>query len=1053
MDGTSGSPGGHSSDGVNFWRHTSETPENRNSPRANHNRRNTDGGSTSDRVTALDVDSRTAESESSADDDMDSASRPDAQGSRPGLPKMHSRPLSPSIAIASVNAERLSARHIAPVSPPRSVSPTSPATGSQASASSLLSRQRSAKAWSQLIIAARSNNVAQIDFLLKHGSNKSDNDTGDRKPADVNEADHKGYTAAHHAACKGSNRALLTLLQQGAQTDMLSADGATATMLAAKKGRCIAVEILLTYDNVPATSDSQSSLSASSAKHNLHRYEEAARQWRDMEEAERQENLSKAVYAGKFDTAARMIAAGGMDPDFADQPGLPLLSHAARRGSIDIVRLLLCVGAKVNGIDDGETSPLMHAVMAQQVAVIAVLLQAGASIDQQREDGESALTLAVRADSTEVVHALVDGEKGFPRNGKASKTLIALAIKFGSRNIAQEQLPLGGDLPNSDGTLSLAVCAKNGDLIGLQFLLSAGANLDHRSYDGHTAFTLAAANGHVGVVHALLVHRRQAAVADADNSIRALLKQTDHHGRTALMLAALNGHTAMVDILLRQGSDLHARDINGMNALLWAVAKADGAMVNLLSNHRATHRLFDHAGNSGIMIAARYGNLDTLKVLLLPIYANDLYNINTPNKEKDTALTIAAANGNEPIVKELLHAKAKVLHVNAIGRSAKLEAAAHGHTAIVELLEAAEQKALSASQSMTGILAPLANIPLLGPLLLQASSVKIPEVDRQGNSSLALAARYGHEAMVSHLINPTDHALDLSMTTIRQQDGFRLLQDPDCNRMRDDLLARWDVPAIASPVDIDRQNNKGLTPLYLAIANGHEQTARILVQHGALVNHASPDGITPLWLAATMPKYRPGTLQNENSAFTQEQGDAIIQMLLDASTDIDGLSRNGQTPLHAAATSGRLTAVELLVSNKANLNMQDGRGISALGHAAKNGHIPVVEYLLSQGASPHVAAGVHSPLILAAGNGHDDIVMLLAQNGANVHHLGFNGRTALIVAAFHGMISTVALMLKLGANLHYACRDGFTALDHATHAGHADIIALLRAGHPAPRDK
>lgn len=1055
MDGTNGSSSEHSSEGANFWRQALETAENRDSPRANANRRNANGGSASDRVTSIDDASRTAESESSEDDDVDSANRPDAQGPRPGLPTVHSRPLSPPIAIAAMDVKGPADRRMGEMSPSRSVSPASPLTGSPVPPSSPMSRRWSAQARSPLIIAARTNNVAQIDLLLtpKHDGSKSNNHRGNEKTPDVNEADAKGHTAVHHAACKGSNRALLALLQHGAKTDMPTSDGATASMLAAKKGRCIAVEILLSYDNVPATSASDPSLSASSVKNNLHHYEEAAKKWRDLEEADRQEKLSKAVNAGDFDTAARMIAAGSMDPDFADQPGVPMLCHAARRGDVAMARLLLCAGASVNGTDDTETSPLMHAVMAQQVAVIPVLRRAGASVSQQREDGESALTLAVRADSPPVVHALLDSGNGLPRNGKDGKTLLALAMKFGSRNIAQEQLPLGADLPNREGTLSLAVCAQKGDLTGLQFLLTAGASMDHRSYDGHTAFTLAAANGHVGVVRALLLHHTQAAGANADNAMRALLKQADHHGRTALMLAALNGHTAMVDILLKHGSNLHARDINGMNALLWAVAKADAAMVNLLSNHRATHRLFDHAGNSGIMIAARYGNLDTLKVLLLPIYGNDLYNVNTPNKEKETALTIAAAKGNELIVRELLLAKAKVLHVNAAGRSAKLEAAAHGHAAIVGLLEIAEQKALSASRSITGVLAPLVSVPLLGPLLLQVSSVKIPEVDRQGNSSLALAARYGHEAMVTCLVNPTNHAPDSSVMTIQQHDALMRLQGNDRdNNTGNDLLARREMPATASPIDIDRQNNNGLTPLYLAIANGHEQTARILVQHGALVNHASPDGMTPLWLAATMPKYLPDTLQNENSGFTQERGDVMIQMLLDGGAGVDCLSRNAQTALHAAATSGRLTAIKILVGNKADLNILDANGISALGHAAGKGHLHVVEYLLGQGASPHAAEGMHSPLILAAANGHNDIVTLLAQHGANVHHRGINGRTALIAAAFHGMTSTVTLMLKLGANLHYTCRDGFTALDHATRASHADIVALLRAGHPAPRD-
>nr|WP_217345401.1 ankyrin repeat domain-containing protein [Noviherbaspirillum sp. L7-7A]MBV0879678.1 ankyrin repeat domain-containing protein [Noviherbaspirillum sp. L7-7A] len=891
--------------------------------------------------------------------------------------------------------------------------------------------------------AAIRDDIALIDRLLTHDT------VDDALPdADLNETDEDGWTALHHAASKGSDRAVMALLERGARTDPLTRKGATALMLAARNARGVAVEILLALDDVSSASESQPDNATSLEKSNLYRYQLAAQCYDSMSEHERQEALSNAVVAGKPDMAARMLATGGLDFENPDRHDITLLGYAVRNGDETMVRLLLCAGAKANGISLTDTSPLMHAVLSLQLAIIPVLLHADASPIQERADRESALTMAVRLDSLPVMRALIADKPSLLANGKRGKTLLTLAVAFKSASIATELLNRGVDLPDKAGSCALAVRAKKGDQAGVAFLLAAGADPDHQADDGHSAFTLAAANGHLDVVQTLLNHRKQSGGRGARQAMAQLLNQVDKAGRTALMLAALNGHQKMLEFLLNQGADLHRRDIDGMNALLWAVARADAGTVNLLFNHHATHLLLDRAGNSGIVIAAANGNLDTLKVLLTPVRANKLYDVNTPNKRKDTALTLAAANGHEAVVRELLQAKAHVLHVNAAGRSAKLEAIAHGHEAITNLLEKAEQAFLKSAESTTGILAALARIPVFGPLLPSIAVIKVPEVDREGNSALALAACYGHVGMVSRLIGKADAALSISMGSEMQSAE----NDDDNPPVGKSLIHAWQKLPTASSIDIEQQNVNGMTPLCLAAANGRDDVASLLLERGALVNHASNNHCTPLWLAASAPTYQSSAASGGNQMTTHLNSEALINLLLDKGANVNQPSARGETPLHAAAAFGRLATVKTLLQHKASLDAPDRFGLSALGHAALNGHADLVEYLLEQGAKPDAAPGTHAPLTLAAANGHDAVVILLRQRGATVQHVDAYGRTALIFAARHGKISTVELLLKFGANLHHKCRQGYTAQQHASRAGHSGVVALLQEGHPRPRD-
>ena len=387
-----------------------------------------------------------------------------------------------------------------------------------------------------------------------------------------------------------------------------------------------------------------------------------------------------------------------------------------------------------------------------------------------------------------------------------------------------------------------------------------------------------------------------------------------------------------------------------------------------------------------------------------------------------TPLMLAAVTGNAELIRVLLHARVPVDSPNAEGQTPLMVVARTGNVDAARLL------------------------------LRRGAKVNARE-NWGGQTALMWAAAQAQPQMIKLLLS---HGAKVNeRSTVR------------------DWPRR--VTAEGRPKDMNRG---GLTPLLFAAREGCIDCLRVLLDGGADIDLADPDGTTPLVFA----------LLNRN-------WDAA-RFLIEAGADVNLWDLYGQTPLYVAVDMNTLPVgrrvelpsadtitgtdiVRLLLERGANPNAQlklrpkyrnipNDRyrdplivwGTTPLLRAAKAGDLPVVKLLLQHGALANLANSIgETPLMVAAGDGHindptrgryrteEDALecyAMLRAAGADVNARTILGladadlkiwmagdRTALHAAASRGWNRLVRKLVEDGAEVDVVDTNGLSAIDYA----------------------
>ncbi|XP_065573707.1 putative ankyrin repeat protein RF_0381 [Artemia franciscana] len=111
------------------------------------------------------------------------------------------------------------------------------------------------------------------------------------------------------------------------------------------------------------------------------------------------------------------------------EAGITPLHIAAAIGSIDICKLLLLHGARINALDRHLRTPLFMAVSGRQTDVVTFLLERNADPNSETNDGETLFTEAVRRDDVATAEILVEYGTTIPSQQKIFELLQNAVLK------------------------------------------------------------------------------------------------------------------------------------------------------------------------------------------------------------------------------------------------------------------------------------------------------------------------------------------------------------------------------------------------------------------------------------------------------------------------------------------------------------------------------------------------------------------------------------------------------------------------------------------------
>ena len=321
--------------------------------------------------------------------------------------------------------------------------------------------------------------------------------------------------------------------------------------------------------------------------------------------------------------------------------------------------------------------------------------------------------------------------------------------------------------------------------------------------------------------------------------------------------------------------------------------------------------------------------------------------------------------------------------------------------------------------------------------LIDKYESSVNEASDSGRTPLASAVVWGNIDIVRMLLKSGANCDSLSFF-----EGGNVLHyavEHEFEEIADELTEKT--------VSVNERNEKGLTALMIAAANGNLAILKKLIKSKCEINCVDSNGLTPVMISvrncllgdrsdeaiqciqelidaeadlSVCDDDGNNALMNLTDQWDEDASEVLI-LLIRAGCDVNCINKDGDYPLMTALeTNVRHSVLQELIQNGALVNGASGDDYTPLAHIAgssidtDNECSQICEILLNAGADPNKG----TPVVKAASEGRDCLVQMLLNYGSDINSVDEMYGTVLLMGGWKENHNIVKIALKYNTKIN-----------------------------------